>query len=208
MRTCIPGTTLPLPADRTVSAFSVLEPVFAVSGGGLSLSQITEMTGLSATTIQNWVKRGWVSKPVNKKYGELQVARILLINLLRPAMQLERIAALLAYINGSVDSRADDIIPEMALYNMVCAAILEMESLRELRHESVIALIGAQLEGYEGPVPDAKERLTDALTVMLLNCAAATLMQQADAIYRRVVPAPKREAPQAAGAAPARIVSI
>lgn len=197
MRTCIPGTTLPLTEEAAVRAFSVLEPVFAVSGGGLLLSQITEMTGLSATTIQNWVKRGWVSKPVGKKYGELQVARILLINLLRPAMQLEHIAALLAYVNGRVDDRTDDIIPETALYTMVCAAILKLEAGREFHHESVIALIGAQLEGYEGPVPDAKERLTDALEVMLLNIAAATLMQQADAAYARIAArAPLEAAPR------------
>lgn len=52
----------------------------------------------------------------------------------------------------------------------------------------VITLIGAQLEGYEGPVLGAKERLSDALAVMLLNIAAATLMQQADAIYEQMCP--------------------
>ena len=72
MAQVLPGTTLPLPEEAADNAFSVLTPIFAVSGGGLLLSQLTEMTGLSPTTIQNWVKRGWVSKPVNKKYGELQ----------------------------------------------------------------------------------------------------------------------------------------
>ena len=51
----IPGTNLSLPDDKRWEAFSVLEPVFSLSGGGLLLSQITEMTGLSASTIQNWV---------------------------------------------------------------------------------------------------------------------------------------------------------
>ena len=184
----LPGTTLPLDPEMTGDAFSVLAPIFAVSGGGLLLSQLTEMTGLSPTTIQNWVKRGWVSKPVNKKYGELQVARILLINLLRPAMQLEKIADLLSYVNGSVEDRSDDIIPEPSLYNMVCAGLFAMEHGKAVHHEFVITLIGAQLEGYEGPVPGAKERLSDALAVMLLNIAAATLMQQADAIYEQMRP--------------------
>lgn len=206
MRTCIPGTLLPLTEESRSHAFSVLEPVFAVSGGGLQLSQLTEMTGLSASTIQNWVKRGWVSKPVNKKYGPLQVARILLINLLRPAMQLDKIAALLAYVNGSVDDRADDIIPEPELYDLVCAGILQLEDLREIRHESVITLIGAQLEGYEGPVPGAKARLADALAVMLLNIAAATLMQQADAIFQRIGTPPNP--PEAAGGSATHVVSI
>ena len=63
-----------------------------------------------------------------------------------------------------------------------------MERERTIHHEFVITLIGAQLEGYEGPVLGAKERLSDALAVMLLNIAAATLMQQADAIYEQMCP--------------------
>ncbi len=186
----LPGTVLPLPEEAreraAQNAFALLEPVFAVSGGGLQLSQVAELTGLSPSAIQNWVKRGWVSGPVNKKYGELQVARILLINLLRPAMQLEQIAALLSGVNGRVDDRADDIIPEPALYNLVCAALFALEREDCLRHESVTALIGAQLEGYEGPVPGAKQRLADALTVMLLSIAAASLMRQADALLAKL----------------------
>ena len=35
-------------------------------------------------------------------------------------------------------------------------------------------------------MPDAKSRLEDALLLMLLNIAAAMLMQQADILYRRI----------------------
>ena len=60
--------------------------------GGLSLSQIVGITGLEASTIQNWVKRGWISRPVGKKYTQRQIARILLINVLRDCLPLEKIA--------------------------------------------------------------------------------------------------------------------
>ena len=181
----LPGTLLPMP-ENVEDAFSVLDPVFTVSGGGLLLSQIAEMTGLGPATIQNWVKRGWVSKPVSKKYGRLQVARILLLNLLRPTMQLEQIANLLQFVDGSVDDRGDDIISEDQLYSMLCALCRKLEQRPTLDHEAIITLIGAQLEGYEGPVPDAKSRLTEALELMLLNIAAAMLMQQADILYRQL----------------------
>lgn len=183
----LPGTVLSMPPGKEQDAFSALDPVFAVSGGGLLLSQVTEMTGLGASTVQNWVKRGWVSKPVAKRYSELHVARILLINLLRPAMRLDQIAALLQYINGSVDDRTDDIISEPRLYSLLCSAIAELSEQPRLSHESLIALIESRLEGYEGPVPDASRRLSIALSVMLMNVAASMLMQQADAIYRREV---------------------
>ena len=63
----LPGTTLPLPEGQQDALFTVLDPIFAVSPGGLLLSQVTELTGLGAATIQNWVKRGWVSNPVSKR---------------------------------------------------------------------------------------------------------------------------------------------
>ncbi len=186
----LPGTTLPLPEGQQDDLFSVLDPIFAVSPGGLLLSQVTELTGLGAATIQNWVKRGWVSNPVNKRYGELHVARILLINLLRPAMKLENIAALLRYVNGSVDDRADDIIPETQLYSLLCSVLTRLEPQDSIiTHESIITLIGAQLEGYEGPVADAKERLENAMRIMVLNIAASRLMQQADALFSRLADA-------------------
>lgn len=183
----LPGTTLPLPEGQQDALFNVLDPIFAVSPGGLLLSQVTELTGLGAATIQNWVKRGWVSNPVNKRYGELHVARILLINLLRPAMKLENIAALLRYVNGSVDDRADDIIPETQLYSLLCSVLTRLEPQDSIiTHESIITLIGAQLEGYEGPVADAKDRLENAMRIMVLNIAASRLMQQADALFSRL----------------------
>ena len=109
-----------------------------------------------------------------------------MINLLRPTMQLDKIARLLQYINGRVEDRSDDIIPEPQLYTLVSTAILKCQEKGNMDRESLIALIGAQLEGYEGRVPDAKSRLEDALLLMLLNIAAAMLMQQADILYRRI----------------------
>ena len=58
-----------------------------------------------------------------------------------------------------------------------------------ITHESIITLIGAQLEGYEGPVADAKERLENAMRIMVLNIAASRLMQQADALFSRLADA-------------------
>ena len=186
MRNTLPGTTFPLPEAIPEEPFSLLHPIFAVSGGGLLLSQITELAGLGATTVQNWVKRGWVSNPVNKKYSEIQVARILLINQLRPAMQLEKINTLLAYINGSVDDRSDDIIPDDRLYSLLCRAILEMERSRTLDADTLSAQTERLLEGYVEPVPGAKIRLQRAVTLMLLNIAAAELMQTANTIYDQI----------------------
>ena len=41
----LPGTNVPIPPGEEEKGFALLEPVFAVSGGGLTLSQLSEMTG-------------------------------------------------------------------------------------------------------------------------------------------------------------------
>lgn len=196
MVSTLPGTTLPRTSPQGADAFGMLKPIFAVSPGGLLLSQVAELTGLSGSTIQNWVKRGWVSRPDGKKYGERQIARILLINLLRPAMQLEDIVRLLRFINGSVEDRSDDIISEDSLYSLLCSAIDELESGRNLSAETIETLVRSRLEGYIGPTADAARRLTDAVCLMLLNVAASLLMQRASVIYQSsIAPAIASPAP-------------
>lgn len=103
----IPGTALEWNDALSKNAFAVLSPVLSVTKG-LTLAQLKELTGLEGSTIQNWVKRGWVERPSGKRYGERQIVRIILINMLRSSMQLEKIIALMRYINGEVDDRSDE----------------------------------------------------------------------------------------------------
>ena len=63
-----PGTTLPFDSKFCENSFFIISSLCAATGG-ITLSQLTEMTGLEGTTIQNWVKRGWVSKTIGKKYN-------------------------------------------------------------------------------------------------------------------------------------------
>ena len=82
----IPGTTLEAErsnADRTVDLFRSM-----FLAGGLTLSQVASITGLENHTIQNWVKRGFLSPPQNKRYNMEQLCRILNINLLKGNMPL------------------------------------------------------------------------------------------------------------------------
>lgn len=183
----IPGTVLPLTAENEHAPFSALDPVFALSGGGLSLSQLSEMTGLKPTTIQNWVKRGWVANPVGKKYGRRQVARVLLINLMRPAMQLEHIAHLLGGINGAVEDESDDTVEESVLFNLLCCAVILMER-RSAISPACCEEIAAQVMARDGAaLPDAvRRRVSDVLLLMLYNMAAAQFMHRAALLYTKI----------------------
>lgn len=118
----LPGTVLKFSESIADNCYSVIEPLFAVTKG-LTLSQVCDMTGLEATTIQNWVRRGWVKNPENKRYGEEQVMRIILINMMRGSMQMDQITFLMSYINGSVEDRSDDILPDRELFNKLCSII-------------------------------------------------------------------------------------
>ena len=100
----IPGTTLKYSEQMRNEAFSAVSPVLEATGG-LTLSQISKLTGIEGSTIQNWIKRGWVSATTGKKYRQRQVIRIILINMFRGVMKLEDIAAILDENVNTVKSR-------------------------------------------------------------------------------------------------------
>ena len=115
----IPGTRLSKADMGNVTGLDFLSKVFYISDG-VMLSQIREVSGIDGSTLQNWTKRGWVENARLKKYNIDQVAHILIINMLRSCIQLDKIAFLLHYINGRVDDRSDDIIRDSVLYDYIC----------------------------------------------------------------------------------------
>ena len=121
----IPGTKLKRSDMDNLTCLAFLRRVFFVSEG-VMLTQIRDISGIDSSTLQNWTKRGWVVNSRSKKYNMDQVAHILIINMLRACMQLDHIAFLIRYINGSVDSREDDIIRDSVLYDYICRIIDRM----------------------------------------------------------------------------------
>ena len=64
----LPGTLLERRQTDGRGAYSLIQPILSLTKG-LTLSQIRELTGLENSTVQNWVKRGWVANPKSKRYG-------------------------------------------------------------------------------------------------------------------------------------------
>ena len=100
MNWTIPGTTLTDSRDNADHVEEMFHSMFLA--GGMVLSQVSSVTGLEAHTIQNWVKRGFLAPPINKKYDLEQVCRIITINMLKGALPLEKICSLMQYINGDL----------------------------------------------------------------------------------------------------------
>ena len=110
MEWTLPGTVLSVDADRPQAAEEVFSSLFLA--GGLVLSQVTQVTGLEPYIIQNWVRRGFLAPPKQRKYTRRQLSRILMINALKSTLSIEQICKLLSYINGALDDEGDDTIDE------------------------------------------------------------------------------------------------
>lgn len=90
----LPGTTVEMNMENGIQDF--LNSLFAANG--LVLSQVLQLTGLSAHTVQNWVKRKFVSPPVGKKYDCDQFCRIVIINMLNDIFQIDQITRMIDYV--------------------------------------------------------------------------------------------------------------
>lgn len=179
----VPGTMMPL-SDISGGMFSIFRPMIEAADG-LSLGQVCAITGLEYSTVQNWVKRGFVDRPIKKKYYERHLSRILIINALRDSMKIDSIAELLERVNGSVYDESDDIIPEGKLYDYLCEVIRGMDMTRDTEEEAqrIIAEVTAD---YTGPSSDSRHVLTTALMAMTFAYLSGRLKMEAELYFARL----------------------
>ena len=176
----IPGTVLQ--ADRTAD----IEQQFSAMllGGGIVLSQVTGITGLEAYTVQNWVKRGFLSPPERKHYSLKQLCRIMNINMLKNVLPMERIVGLLSYINGDLEDESDDIIDDSRLYFMFVRLAAQAPAMNTPQGRD--ECIAKELASYREPVPGAKERVAKVLAIMLTAWASAQLRQSVEQMLQEL----------------------
>lgn len=180
MEWTLPGTVLSVDADRPQAAEEVFSSLFLA--GGLVLSQATQVTGLEPYIIQNWVRRGFLAPPKQRKYTRRQLSRILMINALKSTLSIEQICKLLSYINGALDDEGDDTIDDTELYG---AFVLVAGSVQKhgLTSESEMnRLIADGLKDYKESIPGAKERIEQALRIMITAWRAAQLQTKAQSM--------------------------
>lgn len=179
----VPGTVMSY-AGIEGGMFSLFRPMIAAADG-LSLGQVSALTGLECSTIQNWVKRGFVAHPVQKKYYERQLARILLIAALRDCMKIDQIAALMQMVNGNVEDVRDDIISEAKLYDYLCETVRQLD-LQHHSREEIEAVIQRVTADYEGPSADAAGRLNAALLTMVCAYISGMLKREAELYFEQM----------------------
>ena len=178
----IPGTVLHADRSEAEQIPQQLEALFF--GGGITLSQVTSITGLEAHTVQNWVKRGFLSSPVGKRYTLRQLCRILNIHMLHGTMPIDRICGMLSYVNGHLDDESDDIIDDSKLYFLFVKLAARMKEL--YNPEEAEMLLDGYLADYAEPVPGAKDRVRNVLRIMLTAWLAARMMQETEKMVNKL----------------------
>jgi DNA-binding transcriptional MerR regulator len=174
MLTCFPGTII---ERNGKSSEEFLSGIFFATKG-LLLSQVREITGLDTPVIQNWVNRGWIQKPVAKRYTIDHLARIMIINMLRDVMKLENIVNLMTYINGNVDDRRDDIITESHLYNYIFE-VLKLANYNMIFSDIELNKIIVQtIQDYVEPFEGAYEKLINGLKVRTITIRKLLIILQ------------------------------
>ena len=172
----IPGTVIRAPRkdaqyiDQTFSAMFL--------AGGITLGQVSGITGLEPYAVQNWVKRGFLTPPEKKRYTLRQLCRIININMLKSVLPMERICSLLGYLNGQLDDESDDMIDDSALYFMFVRLAVRLRELNDAQERET--LLEQTLADYTEPVPGAKERVKQVLRIMLTAWLAARMRQEAE----------------------------
>ena len=154
---------------------------------GLTLSQICLLSKLEPSTIQNWIKRGFVPHPIKKKYHERHLARILLISELRDSMQIDRVGELLRCINGDTDDESDDIITEERLYDVFREIAITLDddlSCTDRIEELTFEKAGSMLSDIPA---DAKSKITDALRIMAYAYSAGLYKNLAEEMFNTFV---------------------
>jgi len=172
--------------ERGEKAFSKIN-LLLEAAGGLSLSQVCAVTGLEGSTIQNWIKRGWVEHPKGKRYEEAHIARILIINALKECIRLEQIALLMNYVNGLTESGDGNIIKESELFNYLCESLHKLGQADDLSSSGVEAVVDKVIKGYNGPTHDARLRIRKALTLMIYACVCTDVKRRTESMMSQIL---------------------
>ncbi len=163
MGTVYPGTAIETKTIEKGGSRILFDGIFAA--GGITLSQVSIMSGLEPYIIQNWVKRGFLSSPQKRMYSKNQFARILIINMLHESLSLDSICKLLSFINNSLSDESDDIIGDSELYH-IYIDMLSLNGGIVVDEEKIKTLAEEVTKEFVEKTPGERKKLIKALQIM------------------------------------------
>ncbi len=176
MLNILPGTEIKCEVNSAGDVKNILSNIFC--GGGLVLSQVSNLIGIEAYAVQNWIKRGFCTSPINKKYSMRQFSRLVTINMLKDSLSIPEIVSLLSYINGHLDDESDDMIDDTDLYLYFIALIILLDG-ENITYEACGNSIEQMLSSYNETAVGSKKRLEKVLSIMAVSYFSATLKSKA-----------------------------
>jgi DNA-binding transcriptional MerR regulator len=180
----LPGTTIEISELTKGISRTLFDGIFAA--GGITLSQVSVMTGLEPYMIQNWVKRGFVSSPQKRQYSKDQFARIVTLNMLKESLQLDKICDMLSYINGALDDESDNLINDSELYHKYVDLVAESKGGIITDSQAIAKAVENAAKEYEEPIPGARQRLIKILQVMTYAHYASISRKAAEEILSKL----------------------
>ncbi len=180
MQWILPGTTLSGDPQEAAHVEQQFTSMFLA--GGMVLSQVSTLTGLESYMVQNWVKRGFLPSPRQKRYDLNQLCRIININMLRRVLPMEKIMSLLSYINGSLDDHSDDMIDDSKLYFM----FVELAARLQQEQGGIDRAVDDVMSSFTSPILGARERVEKVLRIMLTAWAAAQLYEKTERLLQEL----------------------
>lgn len=175
-----PGTTIEVLHLERGASRVLFDGIFAM--GGITLSQVSVMTGLEPYMIQNWVKRGFVSPPQKRAYSRAQCARIIIINMLRETIQIDRICSLVETIGDVIDDTSDNLKGDDDLYHYYVDMIAG-NSINISDERSIDEAVKNATEDITEKEANAKQRLAKILKIMVYAHTSARLKASANEIF-------------------------
>ena len=166
-----PGTTIVTDVVNRKKAEEVFSHIFA--GGNIYSSQVTAITGIEQHSVQNWVARGFVSRPINKQYSKRQLCRLIIINMLGTVFKIGDITEMLSSVNGNLSDENDDLIPDDILFTCFCelCGLNEGECMAE-RVESTSLSVTEELASL---TPDNRKKVAGILRTMFYAYRSAEM---------------------------------
>ncbi len=175
-----PGTTIEALHIQKGASRVLFDGIFAT--GGITLSQVSVMTGLEPYMIQNWVKRGFVSSPKNRIYSKEQFARIAIINMLREAIQIDRICSLIEAIVDVIDDTCDKLKGDDDLYHLYVDMITD-GNININNDNSITKAAVRATEEITEKEANAKQQLIKILKIMTYAHTASQLKALGNEIF-------------------------
>jgi hypothetical protein len=107
--------------------------------------------GLTASMINNYVKHGYIAKPIKKKYQRHQIARLIAITTLKTVFSIQEISATLNMLHKSADSRElyDDFVDYMNGNKLEVAPIISTACQTVKLYQKTLSLIQVPNEEEE-----------------------------------------------------------